>query len=650
MRLFLERARASRPGLPLTEDRLALAAEICRRLDGLPLAIELAAARVSVLGLREILSALESRRPLFVEARDRRAVPQRYLRTVVAWSHDLLHADEKALLHQLAVFRGGVPLSAVVATAARSQLDAARATQLLGALVDKSILTASFPDGGARYDLLDTVREYAVEQTGQGRQPERGPAGARRVLRDRGRRRADRASWARLAGLHQATGAGARQPLGGAGLRPRRTRPGDRGPAGRGAGLVLRPRRAGLRGAQLPRSCGLRPRRPTRRSASTSSCSRSCATWRPRSWTSTPRSTRVSVPWPSPAPVLHRPSRPSRGWRSRSPSRCSGDDVRAAALAEEARAGYGAAGDHWGVAASSLVRAQGAVHAGEISTVATMTAEILRHSEAIGYDVFVVPAMLLEAWVAERRNEPGAAEDAYRRALALAGRIGFADHVSFALAQLGSIALARGDTHQAEELCRQALAMAEAASASWLAAHARVQLARVQETAGDTDTAETLYRTRRRVVADAAAAPGSRVALRRARRQPRGGGAAGPGAACSSPRTRRRGRGPTGPRRRDRGARPGLACRAYEVRLWRPEHAPGRLRKSGVHVGEPADQQGGKRGLQDERCGLAPAGGGRDHRAGDDRAVDRRPRLTARILASLEGRRNLTPLRAPPGR
>jgi hypothetical protein len=108
------------------------------------------------------------------------------------------------------------------------------------------------------------------------------------------------------------------------------------------------------------------------------------------------------------------------------------------ARAEEARAGYGTAGDHWGVAASSLVRAQGAVHAGEVSTVATMTAEMLRHSEVIGYDVFVVPAMLLEAWVAERRNEPGAAEDAYRRALELAGRIGFADHVSFALIRLGS--------------------------------------------------------------------------------------------------------------------------------------------------------------------------------------------------------------------
>jgi ATP/maltotriose-dependent transcriptional regulator MalT len=103
--------------------------------------------------------------------------------------------------------------------------------------------------------------------------------------------------------------------------------------------------------------------------------------------------------------------------------------------------------------------------------------------------------MLLEAWVAERRNEPGAAEDAHRRALELAGRIGFVDHVCFALVRLGSNALARGDTRQAEELCRRALAMAEAASKSRLAAHARVQLAPVLEAAGDADTVETLYRS-----------------------------------------------------------------------------------------------------------------------------------------------------------
>ena len=493
VRLFLERARASRPGLQLTEDRLALAAEICRRLDGLPLAIELAAARVSVLGLREILSALESRRPLFVEARDRRAVPQRYLRTVVAWSHDLLHADERALLHQLAVFRGGVPLSAVLATAARSQIDAARATQLLGALVDKSILTASFPDGGSRYDLLDTVREYAVEQLAKAgslsaaqlvhaeyfasvadaaRAELRGPdwlACIRRLELEHdnlwaalayARDAADPAIGVRLgAGLGWYFALAERVSEGRSFLEAARAAASAATPVSEHTELLAFLCYLATEELDLDAAIDLGERALAVAATGPASSESALA--------------RVAL---SLALALF------------------GDHVRAAALAEEARVGYRRAGDHWGVAASSLVRAQGAVHLGEVSTVTTMAAEILRHSEAVGYGAFEVPAMLLEAWVAERRDEPGAAEDAYRRALALARRIGFADHVSFALAQLGSIALARGDTHQAEELCRRALAMAEAASTSWLAAHARVQLARVQERAGDTDTAETLYR------------------------------------------------------------------------------------------------------------------------------------------------------------
>jgi predicted ATPase/DNA-binding SARP family transcriptional activator len=493
VRLFLERAQASRPGLPLTEEHLSLAAEICRRLDGLPLAIELAAARVSVLGLREILSALESRRPLFVEARDRRAVPQRYLRTVVAWSHDLLHADERMLLHQLAVFRGGAPLPAVVATAARGQIDAARVTQLLGALVDKSILTASFPDGGPRYDLLDTVREYAVEQLAKAgslraaqlmhaeyfatvadaaRTELRGPdwlACTRRLELEHDN------LWAALAYARDAPDAAIAIRLG-AGLGwyfplAGRVSEGrsfleavlaaafDDAPVGRQVELLAYLCYLATEELDLAASIDVGERA-------------------------------LAVAATGPAPLESALARVTLSLALA----LFGDNERAAALAEEARAGYGRAGDHWGIAASSLVRAQGAVHAGEISTVAIMTSEILRHSEAIGYDAFAVPALLLEAWVAERRNEPGAAEHAYRRTLELAGRIGFADHVSFALGRLGSNALACGDTRQAEELCRRALAIAEAASTSGLAAYARVQLGRVLETVGDADTAETLYR------------------------------------------------------------------------------------------------------------------------------------------------------------
>jgi tetratricopeptide (TPR) repeat protein len=124
-----------------------------------------------------------------------------------------------------------------------------------------------------------------------------------------------------------------------------------------------------------------------------------------------------------------------------------------------------------------------------------MAARARRHAVAIGFDAFQVPAMLLEAWVAERRNDAEAAADAYQQALRLAGRAGFEDHCSFAFAGLGSIALASGDLHDAEALARRALVAAEAARALWAAAHARVLLGRVLSVTGDQDSAERLYRT-----------------------------------------------------------------------------------------------------------------------------------------------------------
>jgi tetratricopeptide (TPR) repeat protein len=105
-----------------------------------------------------------------------------------------------------------------------------------------------------------------------------------------------------------------------------------------------------------------------------------------------------------------------------------------------------------------------------------------------------VPAILLEAWVAERRREEPAAANAYRRALELARRIGFDDHAAFALARLGENALAGGDLGEAQELERQALLAAEAAQATWVAADARVQLGRIAAAAGDADGSERLYR------------------------------------------------------------------------------------------------------------------------------------------------------------
>jgi tetratricopeptide (TPR) repeat protein len=172
----------------------------------------------------------------------------------------------------------------------------------------------------------------------------------------------------------------------------------------------------------------------------------------------------------------------------------AGDEEQATELVEAARNRFESAGDDWGVAASTLVGAQGAARGGDAATVAAMAAEVTSRSDAIDYDAFRVPAALLEAWAAQQRGDGQAAAAAYRRALELAERARFADHAAFALSGLGSLAFSDGDLPAAEELQRQALVTAETAGATWTAAHARIGLARVLAAGGDGDAAETLYR------------------------------------------------------------------------------------------------------------------------------------------------------------
>jgi tetratricopeptide (TPR) repeat protein len=172
----------------------------------------------------------------------------------------------------------------------------------------------------------------------------------------------------------------------------------------------------------------------------------------------------------------------------------SGELERARAMTDEAAAAFSTAEDNWGIAASSLILAIAAAHADDVATV-TETASVARtHSEAVGYDAFRTPALLLEAWAAEHRGEPAAAVQAYEGALELAARIGFGDHAAFALAALAALGSDAGDLRRAEELGQQALSTAEAAQAPWIAAQARVQLARAAEASGAGDEAERLYR------------------------------------------------------------------------------------------------------------------------------------------------------------
>ncbi|WP_431033057.1 BTAD domain-containing putative transcriptional regulator [Streptomyces sp. P6-2-1] len=174
-RLFTERAAAVSPGFtPGTEPDAV--AEICRRLDGLPLAIELAAARLRLLTPRQIADRLDDRFRLLTTG-SRTVLPrQQTLRAVVDWSWDLLDARERAVLARLSVFAGGCDLAAVEAVCAAPGAPAAEVPDVLGALVDKSLVTAApAPDGTMRYRLLETVAEYAG-----GRLAEEGAAAATR--------------------------------------------------------------------------------------------------------------------------------------------------------------------------------------------------------------------------------------------------------------------------------------------------------------------------------------------------------------------------------------------------------------------------------------------------------------------------------------
>ncbi|MEU3182994.1 BTAD domain-containing putative transcriptional regulator [Streptomyces sp. NPDC006923] len=170
-RLFAERARAVQPGFDPAEDPGAVA-EICRRLDGLPLAIELAAARLRMLTPRQIADRLDDRFRLLTSG-SRTVLPrQQTLRAVVDWSWDLLDAPERSVLRRLSVFAGGCDLTAAESVCADGTADAAvgprEVSGLLGALIDKSLVVAApSPDGDMRYRLLETVAEYTAERLDQ---------------------------------------------------------------------------------------------------------------------------------------------------------------------------------------------------------------------------------------------------------------------------------------------------------------------------------------------------------------------------------------------------------------------------------------------------------------------------------------------------
>jgi predicted ATPase/class 3 adenylate cyclase len=165
VRLFVERAAAVCADFILTDQNARAVADVCRRLDGLPLAIELAAARVRALGPEEIAARLHDRFRLLGEGRRLAPTHQRTLRATLDWSYQLLTPLERRLFGRLAVFAGGWTAEAAEMVAGGDGLPANDVLDVLAGVVDKSLVLADrCTDGTTRYRLLETVRAYASEQ------------------------------------------------------------------------------------------------------------------------------------------------------------------------------------------------------------------------------------------------------------------------------------------------------------------------------------------------------------------------------------------------------------------------------------------------------------------------------------------------------
>ncbi|OBB67197.1 LuxR C-terminal-related transcriptional regulator [Mycobacterium sp. 852014-50255_SCH5639931] len=164
LELFVDRARRTRPDFQRTEDNSFTIAEICRRLDGMPLAIELAAARTRTLSLTQIVDSLHHNFRLLAGGARNAVRRQQTLRASIDWSHAMLTEPERILFRRLAVFMGGFDLDAAHAVGAGTDVEQFQLIDLLGLLVDKSLIVTEEIDGMMRYRLLETVRQYGLEK------------------------------------------------------------------------------------------------------------------------------------------------------------------------------------------------------------------------------------------------------------------------------------------------------------------------------------------------------------------------------------------------------------------------------------------------------------------------------------------------------
>ena len=164
VRLFVDRAALAMPGFALTATHAVAVQQICSQLDGIPLAIELAAARVKVLSPEEIATRLSDRFRLLTGGSRTALLRHQTLRALIDWSHQLLTAPEKTVLRRLSVFAGGWTMEAAEAVCQGDKIATQEVLEVLSRLVDKSLVVVAQYDGVTRYQMLETIRQYAAEK------------------------------------------------------------------------------------------------------------------------------------------------------------------------------------------------------------------------------------------------------------------------------------------------------------------------------------------------------------------------------------------------------------------------------------------------------------------------------------------------------
>ena len=488
--LFVERARAG--GVQVAEVDATpggVVADICRRLDQLPLAVELAAGRARHLGLAGLDRGLDRRFDVLTVGPRTAVARQRTLRAVIDWSYALLDAREQDLFARLAVFEGGFSLAAAEAVDAESSTT----LDVLAGLVDKSLVTPAHDGAETRYHLLETLRQYGLEQLG--RSP--GAAEVRRAHRDH------------FVGLAAAAEAGL---LTSADRGWRRTvevelpnlRAASRSAIAVGAwddALRIASRLWWFWGSTDRHREGREwleeaLRGPT---AATTPALRAKALVALGYIAGQQQDLDVAIAAGEEGLALTERSDDELATASARQAlgltmETAGSHDRSVALLAAARRVWDAAGVHQRVMANDIITCVRALAAGDLETVDAASREVLRRCALVDYEPHRCWAYIVRVRLAEARGDLATAAAEGAAAVASARRLDLAHFVSFALAQHGRIAALRGDAEAAEATLSEAVDVADAAGAGWFGAMARVELAEVRRANGDRASANALLR------------------------------------------------------------------------------------------------------------------------------------------------------------